>query len=384
MSKKVLFVIDSLGCGGAEKSLVSLLPLIDYNKYDVDLLMFARGGDFEELIPEQVNVITHDMFGNTLLDQMNRYVHQLFFSAQLRIHPDWHGAETRWRSMHDVIIPLEQAYDIAIAYQQGFPTFFVVTKVNASKKITWINADVYAAGYDMNYCRRFYDKVDCIVPVSNRLYDLLSEKSPWCKDKLYCIYDIINPDLIIKLSSAGIAEDDLFDASFNLVTVGRLSKPKNHLLAVDAARELKDRGLGFKWFFVGEGSMRGQIETRIKELGLEQNVFLLGMKQNPYPYMARADVYVQTSIFEGYGLTIAEAKILHRPVVSTNFEVVYDQIVDGENGLIVEMNPTSVADGVMRLHENNQLRKHIIETLSEEQNTTLRSEVEKFNHLLES
>ena len=100
--------------------------------------------------------------------------------------------------------------------------------------------------------------------------------------------------------------------------------------------------------------------------------------------MSRADVYVQTSSFEGFGLTIAEAKILHKPVVSTNFDVVYDQIVDGKNGLIVEMNPACVADGVMRLLENDDLRNNIIDSLKEEQNVTLRSEIKKFNCLLES
>ena len=384
MKKKLLFVIDTLGCGGAEKSLISLLPLIDYNKYDVDLLMFRRGGLFEKYIPDQVNVIRHDFFGTKLIDRLNSFMHQIIFSVQLRLHHERHGAETQWRSMHRVVKTMKQQYDIAIAYQQGFPTFFVATKVRAKNKITWINADVLAAGYDMDYCKQFYDKVNHIVLVSKKLLDLLTNKCPWSKSKVSCVYDIVNPELIYKLSSDSIPEARMFDESVSLVTVGRLSMPKNYLLAVESARVLKDRGLDFKWFFVGEGSMRALIETKIKELGLEQNISLLGLKENPYPYMSRADVYVQTSSFEGFGLTIAEAKILHKPVVSTNFDVVYDQIVDGKNGLIVEMNPACVADGVMRLLENDDLRNNIIDSLKEEQNVTLRSEIKKFNCLLES
>ena len=108
---------------------------------------------------------------------------------------------------------------------------------------------------------------------------------------------------------------------------------------------------------------------------------MLGFKDNPYPYMAKADIYVQTSSFEGFGLTVAEAKILHRPVVSTNFDVVYDQITDCENGLITEMTPESVASKIMELLQNEELRRHIVSNLEQETNTTSITEVEKFHAL---
>jgi glycosyltransferase involved in cell wall biosynthesis len=384
MKKKLLFVIDCLVCGGAEKSLVSLLPLIDYDHYDVDLLMFARGGAFEKYVPSKVNVIQHNLFGSTPIDKLTSFLHQLFFWTLLRMHPERHGAENRWRALHNVVKPMKKQYDIAIAYQQGFPTFFVATKVNANKKIAWMNADVFAAGYDMNYCKQFYDKVDRIVPVSQKLLDLLVNKCPWTKDKVSCIYDIVNPELIIELSTESIPEAGLFDEGINIITVGRLSKPKNYLLAVDAARVLKDKGMKFKWFFVGSGGMREAIENRINEHGLGDVVILLGLKENPYPYMAKADIYVQTSSFEGFGLTIAEAKILHKPIVSTNFDVVYDQIVDGKNGLIADMAPESVADRIVEMVNNDSLRASIIRNLEQERNLTSLTEIKKFNYLIEN
>ena len=384
MKKKLLFIIDSLVCGGAEKSLVSLLPLIDYERYNVDLLMFARGGAFEKYVPSEVNVIQHDLFGSSPIDKLNSFLYQLTFSALLRLNSKRHGAENRWRAMHNVVKPMKKQYDIAIAYQQGFPTFFIATKVKAIKKLAWINADVYEAGYDMEYCRQFYEQMDHVVPVSKKLQEKLTRLTPCLADKLSCIYDIVNPELIKKLSVESIPEEGLFDECINIVTVGRLSKPKNYLLAVDAARVLKDKGLRFKWFFVGSGGMRTAIENRIKEHGLEDIVILLGLKENPYPYMAKADVYVQTSSFEGFGLTIAEAKILHKPIVSTNFDVVYDQIVDGKNGLIAEMNPESVANKIFELVNDRDLRNRLIGNLKMEQNTTYLSEIGKFNSLLES
>ena len=384
MKKRLLFVIDSLVCGGAEKSLVSLLPLIDYSRYDVDLLMFTRGGEFEQYVPDKVNVIHHDLFGTSSIDKINQFIHQLMFSALWRLCPRRHSAENRWRSMHSAVKSMSRNYDVAIAYQQGFPTFFVATKVKAQKKIAWINADVYEAGYDMNYCRQFYEQMDHIVPVSEALRGKLTKNSPWLEEKLTCIYDIVNQDLIRKLAMEPINDMSCNDDTISIVTVGRLTTAKNHLLAVDTARILADKGVNFKWYFVGEGGTRSAIEKRVAEYDLVDHVFLLGMKENPYPYMASADIYVQTSSFEGFGLTIAEAKILHKPIVCTNFDIVYDQIVDGKNGLIAEMTPDSVADRILELVIDERLRNRVVGNLMMENNTTMKSEIEQFNRLLES
>ena len=385
MKKRALFVIDSLSCGGAEKSLLSLLPLLDYSKLDVDLLIFRRGGVFEKFLPHQVNVISHNLYGSSLWDRLLWFVHQLVFSIRLRFGKKRHGAEIHWRSMGRIVKKLHNNYDVAVAYQQGMPTFFVATKVDASHKISWINADIFMAGYDMSYCKQFYDKMDTVNAVSQKLYDMLSTRAPWMSSKLTCIYDIINPEVISHLTKEQISDmPSSGQGQVQIVTVGRLTKPKNYVLAVKAAAILMEKGLDFKWFFVGEGEMRSIIEERISVLGLEQNVFLLGLKENPYPYMAKADIYVQTSSFEGFGMTIAEAKLLHRPVVSTNFDVVHDQIKDCHNGLIAEMTPNSVAEKILELYQDESLYRTIVSNLQRETNTTTISEPEKFMQLVDS
>lgn len=380
-----MFIIDSLACGGAEKSLLSLLPLLDYSRFEVELLIFSRGGAFEKFLPPQVKVISHNLYDSRSADKICRFFHQMVFSFRLRFGKKRHGAETHWRSMGRAVQKLDKSYDIAVAYQQGMPTFFVATKVNATKKISWINADVFAAGYDMDYCKRFYDKIDVVNAVSQKLYDLLAIKAPWMSGKLTCIYDIINPHVIRQLAKEPVNDMNRSNQEqVQIVTVGRLTKPKNHLLAVEAAAVLKRKGLDFKWYFVGEGETRPAIEDRIRANELENTVILLGLKENPYPYMAQADVYVQTSIFEGYGMTIAEAKLLHRPVVSTNFDIVYDQIEDRQNGLIAEMTPESVAERILELRRDIYLRNTILSNLEQETNTTTISEPAKFMQLVDN
>ena len=382
MKKRVLFLIDSLTCGGAEKSLISLLPLLDYSQIDVDLLMFKRGGVFEKYVPQQVRVISHRLYGSGFVDQLSQRLHQMCFSWNLRFGKKRHGAETHWRAMHQAVMPLEGQYDVAIAYQQGMPTFFLATKVNAVKKVAWINADVLAAGYDMDYCKQFYDKMDAVVAVSQKLFDLLSVRASWMQDKLHCVYDIINPEVVRTLAQEQVTDMNPVGDALSIVTVGRLTKPKNHLLALDAAHILKDNGLDFKWYFVGEGEMRTALEQRITDLGLADNVILLGLKENPYPYMAKADVYVQTSAFEGFGMTIAEAKMLHRPVVSTNFDVIHDQIVDHQNGLIADMTPQNVAEKILELIADEELRGSISKSLANETYSTVITEPAKVMRLM--
>ena len=382
MKKRVLFLIDSLTCGGAEKSLISLLPLLDYSQIDVDLLMFKRGGVFEKYVPQQVRVISHRLYGSGFVDRLSQRLHQMCFSWNLRFGKKRHGAETHWRAMHQAVMPLERQYDVAIAYQQGMPTFFLATKVNAAKKVAWINADVLAAGYDMDYCKQFYDKMDAVVAVSQKLFDLLSVRASWMQDKLHCVYDIINPEVVRTLAQEQVTDMNPVGDALSIVTVGRLTKPKNHLLALDAAHILKDNGLDFKWYFVGEGEMRTALEQRITDLGLAENVILLGLKENPYPYMAKADVYVQTSAFEGFGMTIAEAKMLQRPVVSTNFDVIHDQIVDHQNGLIADMTPQSVAEKMLELMADEELRDSISKSLANETYSTVITEPAKVMRLI--
>ena len=373
--RKVLFLIDSLTCGGAEKSLISLLPLLDYSKVQVDLMLVEGGGVFKQYVPKYVNVIDFPRPSGLFY-----CLCQLLFSFLLRVLKNRHGAETRWTAMHRAYGALEKEYDVAIAYQQGFPTFYVAEKVRAKRKYAWVNADLQKAGYSEQYNHRFYELYDKVVPVSDVLCDMMKKTNYVGVTKLFPVYDTLNVELIKKMSQEKVQPQTY--QGLTIVTTGRLAPPKNHILAVETAALLKKKGLDFVWYFVGDGSERERIELLIEKRGLEEKVKLLGMKPNPYPYMAMADVYVQTSSFEGFGLTLNEARILNRPVVSTNFPVVYNQIKDGENGLIAEMTPESVAEKILLLVNDEALRNRIIDATKREVNTTSVTEPKKVMELL--
>ncbi len=385
MRSKLLFVIDSLGCGGAEKSLVSLLPLLNKEKYEIHLWMIHRGGVFEKLVPG--NVIIEKTPASADNNWYKKRLAQLRYSILFRWNSftkkKEHRAETLWKCTGNLQQVPSEEFDVAIAYQQGLPTYLVASKVRARKKIAWVNVNIFNAGYSADFNSVFYDKMDFIVPVSKDLETILLETYPQFSRRYVCIYDILNPELIRRNANEPIPEQELFNKSVTLVTVGRLAVQKNYLLAVEAAKILNEKGIDFRWIFVGEGSERPHIEQRIAQYGLEQRVVLLGLRTNPYPYMKHCSVYVQTSSFEGFGLTIAEAKILGKPVVSTDFDVVHDQIVHGQNGLIAEMTATSVAEQIIKILTDESLLNHIIENVRNEKNNTYLTEVIKAERIFD-
>lgn len=377
--RKVLFLIDTLEFGGAEKSLIALLSSIDYEHLDVSLSIVRRGGPLEQSIPSCVHLLP---FPGPLC--VFRFLSNILFSGSRRclsflgIHR--HGAEISWLCKRPFYPVFNGYYDVAIAYQQGFPTYFVADKVHAKKKWAWVNADLEKAGYRPRFNRPFYDRMNGVCAVSNALPGILVDAGFVSPDKIRVIKDILNVDLIRKMADESLETFSSF-APVKILTVGRLAPPKNYPLAVETARRLLDYGLDFVWVFVGDGGERNNVESLIQQKGLKGYLVLAGLQPNPYPYFKACDIYVQTSSFEGFGLTISEAKILHKPIVATNFPSVYDQIIDGENGLIAEMTPESVANKILRIVENPDLKNRLIENTKKEVNRTAETESKRVNRL---
>lgn len=390
---KVLFMINSLGLGGAEKSLISLLQLLNYEKFEVDLQMMNFGGIFENLLPKEVHILPDldysEFSKQSFIKQICSFNLQFLFA---RFHTtlsllknnksghNLHDAQAYWRGCKNAYGLHPNKYDVAIAWGQGTPTHYVASKVRAVKKYAWINANYELAGHNKEFDREYYAVYDKNICVSNELATLFKKVFPEYADKLEVILDIKNPNIIMSMSQAQIQLPK--SAQVTIVTVGRYNPQKNYLLALEAAVELQKRGLNFVWYAVGEGPDRKVLEQKIEEYDMQERFILLGAKSNPYPYIKAADVYVQTSAFEGYCLTLAEARMLNKPCVTTNFDVVYEQIIQRENGLVVEMNPIAVADGIIEILDNEILRNHIIEYLKKEKKGNI-EEIKKVEALLE-
>lgn len=391
MRKSILFVINSLGCGGAEKSLLSLLSLLDYDKYDVTLQMIRRRGMFEELLPPEVHVrkeLDYTAFcSQSIAKQMlsfdfrriaARVRTSLFLRQNRRAGQPLHDAQAYWKYSGTAFDPLPELYDVAVAWGQGTPTHFVAKKVRAKKKFAWVNADYENVGHDKDFDRRYYAAFTEIICVSNKLCLTLQKVFPEYAAKMTTIYDINNPATIFAMANQPCSLRN--EGNLTLVTVGRLVPQKGYDIAAKAAWLLKKRGVRFHWYVVGGGDS-APIEKDIVQYGIRDCFTLLGAKANPYPYMKAADIYVQTSKFEGYCLTLAEARMLNVPCVTTNFDVVYAQMIDGDNGLVVEMSAEAVVDGIIRLATDQELYQHIKGYQVQEKKGNV-EEIEKFYDLL--
>ena len=374
MKKKILFVINSLDLGGAEKSLVSLLNTFDFGKYEVDLLMFQPTGLFLNLLPDEVNVLPALDFFVPRESFLSKIKRPKYFSSRLRasLHlrvnrktKKLHPAQCYWKYTNKCFNYLEKHYSVAIAWGQGNPTHYVAEKVTADKRIAVINVNYEGAGHNKKFDLPYYEKYDNILTVSDSLKQLTCDVFPTLSNNISTLYDISNADVIQRMAK----ENNPFANEGNsliIVTVGRLVPQKGYDLAVDAAKVLKDYHIDFKWYFVGDGSARADLEREIQVHKLTANVVLTGAENNPYQYISHADIYVQTSRFEGYCLTLCEARILNKPIVSTNFDVVNNQITNEVNGLIVEMDGKAIAEAIIRLKNDSELTNSFIDILKKE------------------
>lgn len=398
MKKKILFVIDSLACAGAEKSLLTLLGVIDYSKYDVDLQLFSYEGELQSLLPEQVNLLPELEYTKfTALSMKNAVLYTFkkcnFLKLFARMKFSWKvrrcdstnakKAILWWESVKNCINKSAKYYDVAISYAQGIPTYYVIDKIEAQKKYAWINVSLHLDDKDISYQSAYYEKYVNIVAVSHVARESVTEKFPQFIEKIKIIYDINDYDLIYKLSKVG---DNPFKDDkkkmIKLLTVGRLTNQKGYDIALEACKILKKRNVNFKWFVLGKGELQESIEAEIKDNDLQSYFELLGVVSNPYPYIANCDIYVQPSKFEGFGLAIAEARMLNKPVVTTKFDAVFNQMVQEKNGLVVEMNAQAVADGIDRMLTDKVLKSNIIQYLEHEKKGNV-EELEKFYELIE-
>lgn len=391
--KRILFVIDSLACAGAEKSLVTLLSLLDYTRYEVDLQLFAYGREFEQFLPKEVNLLApfdysnflqKNIFAQILSLDFKKFFARLSYSLSIRksglLHTDI--AVIYWQKVSKCIKKSNQHYDVAIGYGQGVPTFYVADKVDAEKKCAWINAVYRIKDCRKNFILGIYRKIDVIVPVSQTAQDVFVDMFPEFSHKMFIINDLINANFINKMSVLK-KEYSLKTDKPILLTVARLDNGhKGYDIAINAAKILYDRGVQFRWYAIGRGDFRLTMELFIEKNNLQDSFILLGTTPNPYPYYKSTTIYVQTSRHEGFGLSIAEARILNIPVVTTEFDAVYNQMIPEENGLVVPQDPVAVADAIERLLTDKKLYQHIVSFLKTEKKGNT-EELEKFYALIE-
>ncbi|WP_078433515.1 glycosyltransferase [Metabacillus halosaccharovorans] len=394
--KNILFVMPSLSAGGGEKSLINLLSQINFDLYNVDLFLFSKSGEFFTLLPKEVNVIdpkvNHLIFTTTLIKSVKSFLknkkYQLAYSRIMftfknrTIKNSAISEQYSWKYLSASFDILEKEYDVAIGYLEKSSIYFVVDRVKSKKKIGWIHTNYANSGMDNRYDTPYFKQLDNIVTVSQECANALKDNFPTLTNKIKVIFNIISPKVIKTLSKEDIQDSYLFEEGYiNIVTVARLSEEKGIDQAIKSCKILVNKGYKIKWYVIGEGNQREKLEQLITINDLNNHFILLGIRENPYPYIKRADIYVQPSKYEGKSIAIDEAKILKKPIIVTNFKTAKDQIVCGVNGLIVEMSEECISLGIEKLIKEVEIKEKLKNNLANE-NLGTEEEIDKIYTML--
>ena len=372
MKKKMVFIMGGLESGGGERSLINLLQLIDYGMYDVDLILFKERGMLLEQVPKEVNILSnlkelHFMYDNSLKNTFSlkkirlSLVHIIgTIISKVRSKSEFHKGQYRWEHYYKRVIPVfDKEYDVGISYLEGEPMLYLVDKINAKRKIAWIHTDYSKINSDKEMDLKYLKKIDKIVSISDMCVNVLKNIFPSISTKIVCLPNLTSSKSINLLANKFYPEEYLKkEDDIKLLSIGRLVKLKGFDIALEAAQKLKERGIKFKWYIVGDGVLRDELEEKKKELKLEEFIFL-GIRKNPYPYLKYADIIVQPSRYEGKSMVLDEAKILNKPIVVTNYDTVHDQIKEKE-GIIVEIDAESLSKGIEKMiYEKEKYTKYL-------------------------
>ena len=386
--KKILFVIHAMGYGGAERALVNLLCELPQARFQVALLCFQRRGDFLAQLPAWVNALDTQpelkaLYGPTkkagrlMLRKLWGKAGAMIFRRTRKERAAW-----RWQHVFKRAIPvLPPHYDAAVAFTGSEIQYFIADCVDAARRIVFIHNDYRTAGYSARDDEPYFARMDKIVSISRRCVEVLEETFPQYRERMLYLENITSSALVRSRAQEVVPAEYPQDVPV-ILSVGRLNPQKGFDIAIDAAAILRGRGLKFRWIIVGEGPRKVELQKQIDERGLSEDFILLGARNNPYPYMARCSVLVQSSRFEGKSVVLDEAKMLCAPIVATAYPTVADQLTDGQEGMVTPLSAEGLADGLQKMLEDAALREKFTSFLAAHEYGN-QQEAEKYVRLLD-
>ena len=323
--KNILFFIESLSVGGAEKVLVTILKNIDYTKFRITLLTLVDIGilknDIDYSILEYI----------TIIKQSNNPFTKLWYKIKYKLIYQYLPASIicKW------IIP-QKGIDNYIAFTEGYCT--KILSYIPKNKIAWVHCDLKELPWtitekiysNIEEEKKAYQKFNKVISVSNSVRKIMEQI--YNLTNVETIYNPIDTNSILKLSKVITAQK--ISNGFNIISVGRLTFPKGYDLLIPIISKLIRQGLDIHLYLIGDGSEKENLKQIIKKENIESNIHLLGYLKNPYPLMKKMDLFVCSSRSEGYSLVIAEALTLELPVISMNCSGPNELLANNKYGIL--------------------------------------------------
>lgn len=385
--KSLLIVYDAMAIGGSTTSLLSVLSNIDYNEYKVDLALRQTEGELFSYIPKGVNILKTVCPENIRKVKMHSFraiINSVLggFFEKIRKKP-----YVRWQLVSKdtarLSKPLEKEYDVAISFIEFFPMNYVSQHVKAKKKITWFHIDYLASGCYPSFDRKALKVFDKVVLVSEACENSFDKAFPEYKEKSVVVENMLSSELLKKRSQEFVEEINIDETYVNFVSVCRIDNDSKALdRALNVVEKLIVEGYKIKWYIVGDGKDKAFMETAISEKSLENNVFLVGSRVNPFPLLCKMDLFFLPSRFEGKPMSVTEAQILGVPPVVTNYATAKSQVNHSFDGYILENNDEGIYNGLKEILDNQNWIEDWKKNLSN-QNYDNMEEMEKIYRIIE-
>lgn len=327
--KKIFIASMSAELGGIEKSMITFLQyLVTLPNYEITLMLWKKRGALLSSIPKEVRIIDAPTPGSLRKILKSFNLLRLLTYIKLKYY-------TRRNKPWEAFPFLQNHYDIAIAYSQdGYSPYYIIDKVYAERKYMWFHHGAYLhSGVQKKIDQLYYPKFTSVIPVSESIKDVLLKELTEVDINYTVIPNLLNVEEIITQSQEFCPEFDNVKC-LKLVTVGRLSYEKGQIRALDVAKKLIEKGVGFKWIFVGDGPDKDICLKKVNELNLADYVSFIGSRTNPYPYIRYADIYVAPSYVEADPVTIQEALILKKNIIGSNINAISEALENGKYGIL--------------------------------------------------
>lgn len=395
--KKILFMVYNMHLGGVEKSLVDLLRVLcKRDDLKITLLLIDYEGEFLSRVPSSVEIrrcrLPYDIYLQTI-ESTARGISSALKKCRVliagKLVASWlrHRGKNQQQVLQDNYSRWSgrlnyepEIYDMAIDYQgMGvFTTYYVANFVKAKIKCTWVHNDFSVMIGSLNWQKDLYAKYNKVFCVSKQAMEITVDRMDFVSNKIDIFHNIIPKDEIFYMSQM---PGETLQGKCRILTVGRLSYQKGYDIAFRVMYALSKKGYDIDYYVIGEGEQRRELEQLIEQLELQNIIHLLGYQSNPYVYLKQCDIYLQPSRYEGFCITLGEAKLFDKPIITTDFAGAREQIIHEETGLIVPCEEESMLVALERMSSNNELRNKFITNLKKE-SVRERNDCDKMMRLL--
>ena len=343
---KILFFIETLKAGGAEKVLCDLVNNMDQSKFTITVQTVWKQDSSKYLVP---GIRYKYMYEAQNAMSRARYRAEAAAGLSYRLH-------------------IKDDYDIECAYLEMGPTKIMAQSTNKKAvKLAWVHCDLKQAVSDIpEFVKKtapWYAVFDQIVCVSNSTKTSFDDMFQH-RFKSTVLYNVVNDELIRRKAKEEL-KFGLRHRKFTILSVGRFAAQKNFMRLLKVHKRFLEEGIDHDLWILGDGPERTMMEDYVRENNLQNSVFMPGFAENPYPYIKEADLLVCSSNYEGFSTFMTEGLILGKPIVSTAVSGTLELFGNSEYGLITKNEDGDFYKGVKRMALEDDLRQKYEEMAKE-------------------